>query len=136
MKIISLFILLFSLAFSSNEEFINKLNLLYDKNVIEVKNDYLILKDVNHNEYNKVFRKYGLYKVKDADLSLEIEKRVKAIPKEIFIAQACLESSYGKSRFFKEGNNIFGMRIKNSSNEYIKAFGSKAARCCRYKNSQ
>jgi Bax protein len=46
------------------------------------------------------------------------------IPTELIIAQAVLESNYGKSRFAKEGNNLFGIRTWNLKEEHIKPFNT------------
>ena len=44
------------------------------------------------------------------------------IPAELIIAQAVLESNYGKSRFAKQGNNLFGIRTWNLKEKHIKPF--------------
>jgi Bax protein len=44
------------------------------------------------------------------------------IPTELIIAQAVLESNYGKSRFAKQGNNLFGIRTWNLQEKHIKPF--------------
>lgn len=44
------------------------------------------------------------------------------IPKELIIAQAVLESNYGKSRFAVEGNNLFGIRTWNLKEPHIVPF--------------
>ena len=46
------------------------------------------------------------------------------IPTELIIAQAVLESNYGKSRFAKEGNNLFGIRTWNLEEDHIKPFNT------------
>ena len=46
------------------------------------------------------------------------------IPTELIIAQAVLESNYGKSRFAKEGNNLFGIRTWNLKEKHIKPFNT------------
>ena len=46
------------------------------------------------------------------------------IPTELIIAQAVLESNYGKSRFAKEGNNLFGIRTWNLDEEHLKPFNT------------
>ena len=47
------------------------------------------------------------------------------IPKELIIAQAVLESNYGKSRFAIEGNNLFGIRTWDLDSPHIKPFDTK-----------
>ena len=44
------------------------------------------------------------------------------IPHEITIAQAVIESDYGKSRFAVQGNNLFGVRTWNLEQPHIKPF--------------
>ena len=51
--------------------------------------------------------------------------RYERIPKELIIAQAVLESNYGKSRFAVEGNNLFGIRTWNLDSPHIKPFDTK-----------
>jgi uncharacterized FlgJ-related protein len=43
----------------------------------------------------------------------------KQIPKELIIAQAALETGWGKSRFANEGNNLFGIRTFNKDSEWL-----------------
>jgi len=43
----------------------------------------------------------------------------KRIPKELIIAQAALETGWGKSRFANEGNNLFGIRTFNKDGEWL-----------------
>ncbi len=42
--------------------------------------------------------------------NLDIRKE-QQIPRELIIAQAIVESNFGTSRFAKEGNNLFGIRV-------------------------
>ena len=51
--------------------------------------------------------------------------RYERIPKELIIAQAVLESNYGKSRFAIEGNNLFGIRTWDLDSPHIKPFDTK-----------
>ena len=41
-------------------------------------------------------------------------------PKELIIAQAILESSWGTSRFANEANNLFGIRTWNENTPHVK----------------
>ena len=43
----------------------------------------------------------------------------KQIPKELIIAQAALETGWGKSRFATEGNNLFGIRTFNKDSKWL-----------------
>ena len=44
------------------------------------------------------------------------------IQTELIIAQAVIEYNYGKSRFAKQGNNLFGIRTWNLKEKHIKPF--------------
>ena len=48
--------------------------------------------------------------------TLPIEKQ---IPKELVIAQAAIETGWGKSRFANEGNNLFGIRTWNQDEKHL-----------------
>ncbi len=39
----------------------------------------------------------------------QLLNKINIIPKEIVLAQAIIESKWGESRFYKQGNNLFGM---------------------------
>ena len=41
------------------------------------------------------------------------------IPNELIIAQAVIETGWGKSRFANEGNNLFGIRTFDKSREHL-----------------
>ena len=41
------------------------------------------------------------------------------IPNELIIAQAAIETGWGKSRFANEGNNLFGIRTWNKEEPYL-----------------
>ena len=47
---------------------------------------------------------------------ISIENRV---PKELIVAQAAIETGWGKSRFANEGNNLFGIRTWNIDEPYL-----------------
>jgi len=48
------------------------------------------------------------YKIKDISDKEEFLKRIDIIPPSLALAQAAIESGWGKSRFVKVANNIFG----------------------------
>ena len=48
------------------------------------------------------------YKIKNIYTLQEYLKKIDIIPPSLAIAQAAIESAWGKSRFVKEANNIFG----------------------------
>ena len=41
------------------------------------------------------------------------------VPKELIVAQAAIETGWGKSRFANEGNNLFGIRTWNKDEPYL-----------------
>ena len=43
----------------------------------------------------------------------------KQIPKELIIAQAAIETGWGKSRFANEGNNLFGIRTWDKDDNWL-----------------
>ena len=47
------------------------------------------------------------------------------VPREILIAQAVVESDYGRSRFAKEGNNLFGVMTFDLNKPHLKPEGVK-----------
>lgn len=65
---------------------------------------------------------YKTYKTKDHK---KLAKRLKTHPVSIILAQAAIESAWGESRFFKKGNNIFGMWSYNKNEPRIKALGTR-----------
>lgn len=65
---------------------------------------------------------YKTYKTKNHK---KLAKRLKTHPVSIILAQAAIESAWGESRFFKKGNNIFGMWSYNRNEPRIKALGTR-----------
>ncbi|HOP17854.1 MAG TPA: glucosaminidase domain-containing protein, partial [Gammaproteobacteria bacterium] len=47
--------------------------------------------------------------LKDADARATLISRVDSVPASLALAQAANESAWGKSRFAREGNNLFGI---------------------------
>ena len=48
------------------------------------------------------------YKIKNIYTLYEYQKKIDIVPPSLAIAQAAVESAWGKSRFVKEASNIFG----------------------------
>lgn len=74
------------------------------------------------NEIEFLEKQYKTYKTTD---NKELLSRMKTHPVSIVLAQAAIESAWGESRFFKEGNNIFGMWSYNKNEPRIKAKGNR-----------
>ena len=75
-------------------------------------------------EDDKKFLKF-LYKKYKTTNNKKLANRLKTHPVSIILAQAAIESAWGESRFFKKGNNIFGMWSYNRNEPRIKALGTR-----------
>lgn len=64
--------------------------------------------DKNSEEYKKLKDLQVKYKVQDIYNYSRYLERIDIIPPSMALAQAATESGWGKSRFFKKANNIFG----------------------------
>lgn len=62
----------------------------------------------NSKEYKKLKDLQAKYKVQDIYNYKRYLERIDIIPPSMALAQAATESGWGKSRFFKKANNIFG----------------------------
>lgn len=56
----------------------------------------------------------------------ELDDRLLIYPTSLILTQGALESAWGTSRFFKEGNNLFGIWSTNPNEPRIPAKGSRA----------
>ena len=65
---------------------------------------------------NKEFIKELGYCVDYINFTTPVDKRV---PIEMLVGQAVLESGWGKSRFAKEANNLFGIRVFKSTAKHL-----------------
>jgi len=74
--------------------------------IIKIFNDpYFMLNPKNIEFLSKIAKKY---KIKNIFNKEEFLKKIYSIPPSLALAQAAIESGWGKSRFVKEANNIFG----------------------------
>lgn len=102
------------------EEFIRQMKILEDKSNDEIRKDREFITDFFAKAMPGAFRglnqqnvgylialrnKYGIESLFDRD---EYFKRIDVIPTSLALAQAALESGWGKSRFAREANNLFG----------------------------
>ena len=69
---------------------------------------------------NKEFIKELGYCVDYINLTTPVDKRV---PIEMLVGQAVLESGWGMSRFAKEANNLFGIRVFKSTAPHLLPLG-------------
>ncbi len=63
---------------------------------------------------------FSSYRIKGGDME-ELLSRMVMPPKSLIISQGALESGWGTSRFFMEGNNIFGVWSYNTNEPRIAA---------------
>ena len=102
------------------EEFIRYMKVLVDKSNEEIRKDREFITGFFTKAVPDAFRglnqqnvgylialrnKYGVENLFDRD---EYYKRIDVVPVSLAIAQAALESGWGKSRFAREANNLFG----------------------------
>ncbi len=79
-----------------------------------------IIENPNPSVQDLLFLDKMYKKFKTTD-NKELLSRMKTHPVSIVLAQAAIESAWGESRFFKEGNNIFGMWSFNKNEPRIRA---------------
>ena len=76
------------------------------KLIIDVFNDpYYLMNPKKIAFLSKIAK---IYKIKNITDKEEFLKKINTIPPSLALAQAAIESGWGKSRFVKEANNIFG----------------------------
>jgi Bax protein len=100
--------------------------ILISKQRLKVKRNRVdtIINTLNPTLHDIAFleKQYETYKTTD---SKELLLRMKTHPVSIVLAQAAIESAWGESRFFKKGNNIFGMWSYNKNEPRIRAKGKR-----------
>ena len=64
---------------------------------------------------------YKLFETYNCNEIPELKIRLKPHPASIVLGQAALESGWGSSRFFNEGNNVFGIWSYNAGENRIQA---------------
>jgi Bax protein len=65
-------------------------------------------RELNEKSLEKLVHLFKKYKIKHFFKQEEYLKRIDIVPVSMAIAQAAVESAWGKSRFIQEANNIFG----------------------------
>jgi len=92
-------------------------DLIWRRDVVERLVDLEIL---TKDEENFLAGLFASYRIKDKSMEKLLSRMVMP-PKSLIISQGALESGWGTSRFFREGNNIFGVWSYNSSEPRIAA---------------
>lgn len=96
----------------------------------EIKRDLDIVTNLKNKtsfttEEEKTLKKiFSKYKVNFLNWN-ELEERIIIYPTSLILSQAAIESGWGTSRFFKEGNNIFGVWSLNSNENRIHALETR-----------
>lgn len=68
-------------------------------------------------------------KIKNCSINIQKNSNIDIyIPNNLIIAQAIIESNWGKSRFAKEGNNFFGMRTWDPKVKQLKPLKNSNAK--------
>ncbi len=80
------------------------------------------VEEMQEDDYEFLEDLYKKYKTNDIE---KLANRLKTHPVSIVLAQAAIESAWGESRFFKKGNNIFGMWSYNRNEPRMRAKGTR-----------
>ncbi len=94
---------LYKLIKKENEKILEDRKLI--KNILL--NNIFNINNVSNN-FSKLLKLHQKYKIKSIYSKEEFLKKVDIIPPSLALAQAAVESGWGKSRFVKEANNIYG----------------------------
>ncbi len=86
---------------------------------------YLMDMPIQHMDEDDIDFLETLYKKYKTTDNRKLANRLKTHPVSIILAQAAIESAWGESRFFKKGNNIFGMWSFSKNEPRIKALGNR-----------
>ncbi|WP_281951796.1 glucosaminidase domain-containing protein [Nitrosophilus kaiyonis] len=78
------------------------------KFVIEFFNDYYKNPFIKKDRLNNLIKLAKKYRIKNIYNKKEYLIKIDTIPDSLVLAQAALESGWGKSRFAREANNLFG----------------------------
>jgi len=75
---------------------------------------------------------FSEFQVQNQDFA-ELKFRLITPPVDLVLAQAALESGWGTSRFFTQGNNAFGLHAFNDSTPSIQSLGNPDAQVVKFK---
>jgi len=94
---------IYKLSKNENEKILKERNFV--KNIL---NSNILSIDMQSDEFLKLLKIKKKYRIKELyDLNSYMSK-IDVIPPALSLSQALIESGWGKSRFVKEANNIFG----------------------------
>jgi Bax protein len=121
--------LAFANSISSKEQFLERIyELIEDENTQILKEREFALNTIKNNFFdllndeelrNKLIYIKEKYKIDNLYSTVEYDKKINVIPPSLALAQAAVESAWGRSRFYKEANNIFGHWTYDKNNGLI-----------------
>ena len=74
--------------------------------------------EISEEEKTELRRLKKKYRTNDFK---ELLRRINTVPVSLILAQGAIESGWGTSRFFIEGNNVFGIYVFRPTNKKLKA---------------
>jgi len=74
--------------------------------------------EISEGEKTEIERLKKKYRTDDLK---ELLRRINTVPVSLVLAQGAIESGWGTSRFFIEGNNVFGIYVFRPTNKKLKA---------------
>ena len=95
----------------------------------EIEQDYLYLNRLMEAEYWTAADSAFLKRLSDTYRTsdpIKLKLRLQTHPNSIVLAQAAVESGWGRSRFFKEANNLFGIWSYSANEPRVRASISRA----------
>jgi len=95
-------------TYMSNLAYAQNKYILDDRKFIQnfySKKDTIDKSSQEYKRFEKITNKYNLFTTSPLKMYL---KRIDVIPVSLILAQASIESGWGKSRFTREANNLFG----------------------------
>lgn len=114
---------------NSKEQFLERIyELIEDENTQILKEREFALNTIKNNFFellnndnlrNKLINIKEKYKIDKLYSIEEYDKKINIIPPSLALAQAAVESAWGRSRFYKEANNIFGHWTYNTKNGLV-----------------
>ena len=85
------------------------IKILSERNFVKsILNSNILSLNFSSERFKKLLKIKRKYRIKNVFTYEEYEKKIDIIPPSQALAQAAVESGWGKSRFMKEANNIFG----------------------------
>lgn len=114
-------------------------NIILAKNSISENRHFITSKEksyikgtISNKDKKRIDNLFLLFQVQNQDFS-ELKFRLVTPPVDLILAQAALESGWGTSRFFVQGNNAFGLHAFNDSTPSIQSIGNPNTQVMKFK---